>query len=165
MTQSCNTAFLTPTPLLHHRLASTAVSSVTVLRSSRRLLRAQVSPSGDPSAQTDFLKRLEKYPDHPSPTRVGRKSLESSGQPVAAFQYFRNDLFSDIETLLSPPLTLISSAVISILFGFFSATSASTIIGSVADWDPLAAAVLLVWTEGFTKKYYSTEKNQSFCSY
>ncbi|CAC27054.1 hypothetical protein [Guillardia theta] len=41
-----------------------------------------------------------------------------------------------------------------LLFGFFSATSAITIIGSVADWDPLAAAVMLCWIEVFNKIFY-----------
>nr|UXY87932.1 CPARA 3gp389/Ycf20 [Cryptomonas curvata] len=48
----------------------------------------------------------------------------------------------------------ISLGIFCILFGFFSATSAITIIGSVADWDPLAAAVMLCWTEFFTKIFY-----------
>ena len=48
----------------------------------------------------------------------------------------------------------VSLGIFFILFGFFSATSAITIIGSVADWDPLAAAVMLCWTELFTKIFY-----------
>jgi hypothetical protein len=55
----------------------------------------------------------------------------------------------------------LSLGIFFILFGFFSATSAITIIGSVADWDPLAAAVMLCWTEFFTKIFYYTE-NKSF---
>jgi len=51
----------------------------------------------------------------------------------------------------------ISLGIFFILFGFFSATSAITIIGSVADWDPLAAAVMLCWTELFTKIFYFDE--------
>jgi hypothetical protein len=51
----------------------------------------------------------------------------------------------------------LSLGIFFILFGFFSATSAITIIGSVADWDPLAAAVMLCWTEFFTKFFYYTE--------
>lgn len=65
---------------------------------------------------------------------------------------------NNIERELSPPIRLLFSAAIAILFGFFCATSAATIIGSVADWDPLAAAVLLVWTELFTRAYHRTEK-------
>mmetsp|Transcript_27582 Transcript_27582/g.65718 ORF Transcript_27582/g.65718 Transcript_27582/m.65718 type:complete len:158 (+) Transcript_27582:252-725(+) len=45
-----------------------------------------------------------------------------------------------------------------LFFGFFSATSAITIIGSVADWDPLAAAVMLCWVEFFTKNFYNYKK-------
>lgn len=37
------------------------------------------------------------------------------------------------------PLRRMTAASLSLLLGFFSATSAATIIGSVADWDPLAA--------------------------
>lgn len=37
------------------------------------------------------------------------------------------------------PLRRMSAATLFLLLGFFSATSAATIIGSVADWDPLAA--------------------------
>ena len=55
----------------------------------------------------------------------------------------------------------LSLGIFFILFGFFSATSAITIIGSVADWDPLAAAVMLCWTEFFTKIFYYSE-NKSF---
>jgi hypothetical protein len=51
-----------------------------------------------------------------------------------------------------------------LFFGFFSATSAITIIGSVADWDPLAAAVLLCWIELFTKLYYSYGYSNNFFS-
>eukprot|EP00170_Pyropia_yezoensis_P003410 contig_14257_g3417 len=49
-----------------------------------------------------------------------------------------------------------SAATLFLLLGFFSATSAATIIGSVADWDPLAAAVLIVYTEGLTRSYYAS---------
>ena len=52
----------------------------------------------------------------------------------------------------------LSLGIFFLLFGFFSATSAITIIGSVADWDPLAAAVLLCWIELFTKVFYNSEK-------
>lgn len=37
------------------------------------------------------------------------------------------------------PVRRMTAATLSLLLGFFSATSAATIIGSVADWDPLAA--------------------------
>mmetsp|Transcript_1327 Transcript_1327/g.2900 ORF Transcript_1327/g.2900 Transcript_1327/m.2900 type:complete len:147 (+) Transcript_1327:39-479(+) len=56
----------------------------------------------------------------------------------------------------------LSLGVFFLFFGFFSATSAITIIGSVADWDPLAAAVLLCWIELFTKLFYSSEKLTNF---
>ena len=56
------------------------------------------------------------------------------------------------------PHILILLGSCSLLFGFFSATSATTIIGSVADWDPLAAAIVLVWTEWVTNWYYSRQQ-------
>eukprot|EP00189_Rhodosorus_marinus_P006399 CAMPEP_0113954702 /NCGR_PEP_ID=MMETSP0011_2-20120614/767_1 /TAXON_ID=101924 /ORGANISM="Rhodosorus marinus" /LENGTH=145 /DNA_ID=CAMNT_0000963995 /DNA_START=754 /DNA_END=1191 /DNA_ORIENTATION=- /assembly_acc=CAM_ASM_000156 len=56
------------------------------------------------------------------------------------------------------PRRLLTAGAIAVLMGFFGATSAATIIGSVADWDPLAAAVLLFWTETFTRVYYMSEK-------
>jgi len=39
------------------------------------------------------------------------------------------------------PLRRMTAATLALLLGFFSATSAATIIGSVADWDPLAAGM------------------------
>jgi hypothetical protein len=52
----------------------------------------------------------------------------------------------------------LSLGIFFLFFGFFSATSAITIIGSVADWDPLAAAVMLCWIEFFTKFFYNSNK-------
>jgi hypothetical protein len=52
----------------------------------------------------------------------------------------------------------LSVGIFFLFFGFFSATSAITIIGSVADWDPLAAAVMLCWVEFFTKIFYNYKK-------
>jgi hypothetical protein len=52
----------------------------------------------------------------------------------------------------------LSLGIFFLFFGFFSATSAITIIGSVADWDPLAAAVMLCWIEFFTKIFYNSLK-------
>mmetsp|Transcript_45143 Transcript_45143/g.70762 ORF Transcript_45143/g.70762 Transcript_45143/m.70762 type:complete len:149 (+) Transcript_45143:185-631(+) len=54
-----------------------------------------------------------------------------------------------------PELWTLCLGLFSLLFGFFSATSAITIIGSVADWDPLAAAVMLCWVEIYTRIYYN----------
>ncbi len=66
-------------------------------------------------------------------------------------------LLKRVERYLSKPQNLLLALPISVLFGFFSSTSATTIIGSVADWDPLAALVLLLITESFTRWYYRTE--------
>lgn len=127
--------------------------------------RAQASfdgePEGDESSRTEenLLQRLGQLPDPPQlPNPRVEYFRESRGQLAAGVQYLTKGLNADIERLLSDPFTQISSAIIAILFGNFSATAAATIIGSVADWDPLAAAVLLVWTEGFTKLYYKLRK-------
>lgn len=65
--------------------------------------------------------------------------------------------YARAERYLSNPVQLLLASALSILFGFFGSTAASTIIGSVADWDPLAALVLLLITESFTKWYYSSD--------
>lgn len=120
---------------------------------------SQPEGEGDPPRENDLLQRLGQFPDAPSLSNPrAKRVVESRGQLAAAVEYLSKGLNADIERLLADPFTQISSAGIAILFGFFSATSASTIIGSVADWDPLAAAVLLIWTEGFTKVYYRLEK-------
>ena len=72
----------------------------------------------------------------------------------------RSNSIFDIQTILKFRKTVInlwklSIGMFFIMLGFFSATSAITIIGSVADWDPLAAAVMLCWTELLTKIYYN----------
>jgi hypothetical protein len=71
------------------------------------------------------------------------KKREKKGRPVFIL---RNLIFH------------LSFGTFFLFFGFFSATSAVTIIGSVADWDPLAAAVMLCWVEFFTKIFYSSKK-------
>lgn len=114
-------------------------------------------PEPVPRRENNLLERLNAIPDKEPPT-PSKKLLESPGRLREAIQYLKGPLFEDFERFLDNPIRLLSAASLSILFGFFSATSASTIIGSVADWDPLAAAVLLIWTEGFTKIYYRREK-------
>ena len=83
--------------------------------------------------------------------------LESQTSVVFLFTKLPKLLLRRAEDYLSKPQHLILSSAICVLFGFFSSTSATTIIGSVADWDPLAALVLLLITESFTKWYYRTE--------
>lgn len=102
-----------------------------------------------------LLKRLDSIPD---PPEIEEITLEGRTNLNALLRYTKNDLTSAIEKFLSKPTRLLSLSALAILFGIFSATSASTIIGSVADWDPLAAAVLLIWTESFTKYYYRLER-------
>jgi len=48
---------------------------------------------------------------------------------------------------LSNPWRRISVLVISLLFGNFLGTAISTIAGQSADWDIIAAALLVLWTE------------------
>ncbi|MEG4228832.1 DUF565 domain-containing protein [Microcoleus sp. N9_B2] len=48
---------------------------------------------------------------------------------------------------LSNPWRRISLLIISLLFGTFLGTALSTIAGQSADWDIIAAALLVLWTE------------------
>jgi hypothetical protein len=48
---------------------------------------------------------------------------------------------------LSNPWRRISLLLISLLFGTFLGTAISTIAGQSADWDIIAAALLVLWTE------------------
>lgn len=139
------------------------------LISPRLRITSQASPSPDdpqPSwrREDDLLSRLNAIPEDlasPSSSRSQsklKKPIEAEGQLISIVRYLRSDLSLGIDNYLSNPFTLVLSAALSILFGFFSATSAATIIGSVADWDPLAAAVLLIWTESFTKFYYTSNR-------
>uniref|UniRef100_A0A7S1TEA8 Uncharacterized protein ycf20 n=1 Tax=Compsopogon caeruleus TaxID=31354 RepID=A0A7S1TEA8_9RHOD len=98
--------------------------------------------------------------DPPGP-RGYQDASQTALQRVA--RYVRTGALYEFEQYLRKrPIRQLTAGSIAILLGFFSATSAATIIGSVADWDPLAAAVLILWTEGFTRKYYSTSKPSSF---
>jgi hypothetical protein len=114
--------------------------------------------------QNDLLERLEKISLPPEDAvqdeerRLrGERYLSRETQLLYLVKHFYSDTKNDFEKYLSNPLRLLVAGSIAILFGFFSATAASTIIGSVADWDPLAAAVLLGWTETFTRFYYRTK--------
>lgn len=115
------------------------------------------------SAQT-FLGQLNspefnKQFDENQPTELGLRVSQSQGTIDFFFKYLTKGLTEDVDQYLSSPFRLVSIAAVALLFGFFAATSATTIIGSVADWDPLAAAVLLILTEGFTKFYYTRPNN------
>ncbi|PXF46616.1 hypothetical protein BWQ96_03605 [Gracilariopsis chorda] len=139
--------------------------------SRRPLITLQASPSQKGPQppwrrEDDLLSRLNAIPEQlASPSDSSgrsqnklRKSSEPEGQLIGIVKYLRSDLSFGVDRYLSNPFNLITSAALAILFGFFSATSAATIIGSVADWDPLAAAVLLIWTESFTKFYYTAHR-------
>lgn len=114
-------------------------------------------PEPPPRPENNLLERLAAIPEDLPDSPRSERAAETSGLLREAVQYLSGQLFEDIERFFDNPFRLLSAASLSILFGFFSATSASTIIGSVADWDPLAAAVLLIWTEGYTKLYYEKE--------
>lgn len=136
------------------------------VRDQYHVIRAQVLPEPDTGDGDDLLSRLARVPPEVVPGPVednespaARFGKETTGL-VYLFQKFPREVSLDTERYLSNPVRLLTASSISILFGFFSATSASTIIGSVADWDPLAAAVLLVWCESFTKLFYA-KKNRS----
>lgn len=87
-------------------------------------------------------------------TSKAERYLERETQLIWLTSSFARELFEDCNRYFDKPHRQLVAASLAILFGFFAATSATTIIGSVADWDPLAAAVLLVWTEAFTRYYY-----------
>jgi len=105
------------------------------------------------SAPTEGINR----PDNP----VARDILDSPTALSYVVNSLPGQLIEDSESYLSSPSRLIVASALSILFGFFGSTSATTIIGSVADWDPLAALVLLLITEGFTKWYYKSEARKT----
>lgn len=102
---------------------------------------------------------LNKQFGEQQPTELGLRISQSQGIIDFFFNYLTKGLTEDVDQYLSSPFRLVSIAAVVLLFGFFAATSATTIIGSVADWDPLAAAVLLILTEGFTKYYYTHPNN------
>jgi hypothetical protein len=106
------------------------------------------------------LDRLQLQEEAEDARAAGRaeRYFERETQLIWLTTKFARTLFADCDAYLGKPVRKLTAASLAILFGFFSATSASTIIGSVADWDPLAAAVLLVWTEAFTRLYYTTDK-------
>lgn len=106
------------------------------------------------------LARIQSIPDLPKVDSTRSLPFDNTpGQLFPFLDYIRSGLNNDIDKALSKPSRVALASSIAILFGFFSATSASTIIGSVADWDPLAAFVLIIWTELFTKFYYSRPRS------
>lgn len=136
------------------------------------VIKAQLPTPGESSSSESFsesvgsennyrklLRRLESEPNIESveeeETLVGERASGSNSLLALFFDFLKGGFNDDLDRIFSNPVHLILASALCILFGFFSATSASTIIGSVADWDPLAAAVLLIWTESFTKFYYT----------
>jgi hypothetical protein len=115
------------------------------------------------SRVNDLRERLERLdtpdarPDPPAEKRA-KRYLDRQSQLIWLVTELPGTIVEDCSKYLENPWRKLTAASLAILFGFFSATSASTIIGSVADWDPLAAAVLLVWTESFTRFYYQLEE-------
>lgn len=111
----------------------------------------------------DLLARLDKIdlpedPDAEIKRARADRYLQRESQLIWLSTRLFGEMADDCSSYLNEPVHTMVAASLAILFGFFSATSAATIIGSVADWDPLAAAVLLVWTEAFTRVYYSAKE-------
>ncbi|AEA39047.1 hypothetical protein CPARA_3gp389 (nucleomorph) [Cryptomonas paramecium] len=75
--------------------------------------------------------------------------------------FYQRNLKSRIKTRPTHA-KVISTGIFFELFGFFLANSAITIVGSVADWDPLAAAIMLCWIEFFNCKFYSSDFNSIY---
>lgn len=116
--------------------------------------------------RNDLLERLDQISlpsqsDSTAENSPGRAFLSRESQLIYITTQLPKESFQCFENYFSNPHRKLLAASIAILFGNFCATSATTIIGSVADWDPLAAAVLLVLVEGFTKYYFRT-KDKSF---
>jgi Protein of unknown function (DUF565) len=115
--------------------------------------------------ENDLLERLSRIEvESDEPSEEGKKRAERylsrETQLLYVVRQLAKDLTFDVNGFLNKPVRLLVAASLAILFGFFAATSATTIIGSVADWDPLAAAVLLVYVESFTRFYYrSTDRS------
>ncbi|CAN8064037.1 unnamed protein product [Agarophyton chilense] len=163
---SLSVSFVTVFP---HSLVFRKVAPTSTFRPTLLALQGK-GPSRDPKQswrrEDDLLSRLNAIPedvtnpadrfrlsDTPAPNLIDTESQLSN-----ILKYFRRDLTPSIDDYLSNPIHLLAAAALALLFGFFSATAAATIIGSVADWDPLAAAVLLIWTESFTKYYYTLDR-------
>lgn len=105
----------------------------------------------------DRLDASDPRTSSPRAEQRAKRYLERKSQLIWIATVLPGSLADDCSDYLDNPFRKLTAATLAILFGFFAATSASTIIGSVADWDPLAAAVLLVWTETFTRLYYKSK--------
>lgn len=67
-----------------------------------------------------------------------------------------------VSNQISAKLKILNTGIFFLFIGFFFATSLTTIIGSIAAWDPFAAAILIFWLEFFNKFFYSQEKSFIF---
>lgn len=127
----------------------------------RERLSGQEVRAGRVNDLRERLDRLDAPNPRPRSEERANRYLERESQLLWIVKELPRSVADDCSDYFENPFRKLSAATLAILFGFFAATSASTIIGSVADWDPLAAAVLLVWTEAFTRLYYRT-KDKSF---
>lgn len=136
--------------------SSPGPSSDSTTDSAQDLLRALDTPLEQ--LEKKFLNADQVESESDELSELGKKISNSQGFIDLIITYIKQGFNDDVNSFLESPLRLLPTSAGVILFGFFSATSATTIIGSVADWDPLAAAVLLILTEGYTKFYYSTAR-------
>jgi Protein of unknown function (DUF565) len=65
-----------------------------------------------------------------------------------------NSATTQVRTWLSNPWRRLSAIALSFLFGTFLGTAISTTAGQAADWDIIAAAVLIVFTEFISLLFY-----------
>lgn len=177
---SCPSCFAPNLPLSRAALSTPHLTRLRpISRRPRHIVRA-IASNGDGDAgassdarptatearsgrENDLLTRLDGIEEPSDPSAAenearAKRFLGRQTQLIWLSTRLFGEVSSDVSEYFEPPVRRMVAGSLAILFGFFSATSANTIIGSVADWDPLAAAVLLVWTEVFTKFYYSVSE-------
>jgi hypothetical protein len=63
-------------------------------------------------------------------------------------------IYQNINAFLGKRENLLFWGTCSLLLGAFSATSISTIVGAIAEWDPVAGAVIVIFMEWISILYY-----------
>ena len=113
-------------------------------------------------AYLNYLSKISLYEPQTGPFAIPKNTTERQAVLPYLLTSFVPDLNNSFEKLLQPIWCQLLAGSFALTFGFFAAVSASLVFGAISDWDPLAAAVLLVWTELYTKFYYRTKKKTSF---
>ena len=96
-------------------------------------------------------------------TQYRNKKNTKNSLPAKFPQFFLTKKKNNVASnQISTKLKILNSGIFFLFIGFFFATSLTTILGSIAVWDPFAAAVLIFWLELFNKFFYSQEKSFIF---